>query len=168
MKGHIQLARLRIIRPEFRAIVGLRQPGIVSRVNYSKSVRRMNGQSKKCTNRANYEGDGIFYNFHTRFLLRQSSINFRVCQLHSTDAILFRCDIFKYGVASGGVRSSSSVSTRYGVVTPFHFRQQTVFSLPCLDKATGCVRIPLLRLQSFARSHSEDSAPPPFATTIFF
>ena len=101
-------------------------------------------------------------------------------------AILFRWVIFKYGVASGGVRvsaaqagsqpigtrasranarpRSSSVSTRYGVVTPFALRQQTVFSLPCLDKATGCVRIPLLRLQSFARSHSEDSAPPPFAT----
>ena len=82
--------------------------------------------------------------------------------------ILFRLSLFKYGVASGGVRSSSSVSTRYGVVTPFAFRQQAVFSLPCLDKPSGCVQKPLLRLQSFARSHSEDSAPPPFATNVFF
>ena len=86
--------------------------------------------------------------------------------------ILVGCDFislshFKYGVASGGVRSSSSISTRYGVVTPFALRQQIVFSLPCLDKATGCVQKPLLRLQSFARSHSEDSAPPPFATKVF-
>jgi hypothetical protein len=38
-------------------------------------------------------------------------------------AILFRLSLFKYGVASGYVRRSSSVSARYGVVTPFVLRQ---------------------------------------------